>query len=339
MKMTLSHRYLNANLDILDKLGFPKAKALDILGLEAITLKSSFDRMDIDPFVDCINAAAAYTLDPNIALRLGHKFRVGTFGQTGNLYAYCKNLSEVIQMNNRYQKIAIDTGNAEYMKDPSGGHNKCFRPYYADAEKYRPITDIIMGSYVTTYRWLTWGSGEGILSTRLPYPRPDDITAHEEVFQSALVFDSPHTCLEFSAAAMSQHITTHDPERLARAKIQLDKMLGLQMATQSFEQAVSAAIRGALESGQVSSHIVAERMGLSWSVLRTRLNATGEGIRPRLDRIRKLMFIEKYNAGESFAQIAMSLAYNDQPAMNRAFKRWFGMTPSDWRKQQSQTKL
>ena len=84
MKMTLSYHYLNANLNILDKLGFPKTKALDILGLDEAKFKSSFDRMDIDPFVDCINAAASYTSDPNIALRLGHKFRVGTHGQTGN---------------------------------------------------------------------------------------------------------------------------------------------------------------------------------------------------------------------------------------------------------------
>lgn len=337
MKMTLSHRYLNANLDILDKLGFPKALALDILGLQESKLKSSFDRMDIDPFIDCINAAADFTSDTNIALRLGHKFRVGTFGQTGNLYAFCKNLGEVIPMNDRYQKIAIDAGRAEYMKGPSGEHNMCFRPYYSDIEKYRPITDIIMGSYVTTYRWLTWGSGEGILTTRLPYSRPKDICAHEAIFQSALVFGSNYTCLEFSEAAMSQHITTHDPERLMRAKVKLDKILGLQMATQSFEQAVNDAIRGALDSGQVSSHIVAERMGLSWSALRTRLNATGEGIRTRLDDMRKLMFVEKYKAGLSFAEIAMALAYNDQPAMNRAFKRWFGTTPSKWQKEQART--
>ena len=240
-------------------------------------------------------------------------------------------------MNDRYQKIAIDVGNAEYMKDPSGGHNMCFRPYYSDMEKYRPITDIIMASYATAYRWLTWGSGENILSTRLSYPRPDNISAHEEIFQSGLVFDSPNICLEFSEAAMSQHITTYDPERLAQTKIKLDKMLGLQMATQSFEQAVNVTIRAALESGQVSSHIVAERMGLSWSELRTRLNETGEGMRSRLDRTRKSIFVEKYEAGQSFAQIAMSLAYNDQPSMNRAFKRWFGTTPTKWQKERART--
>ena len=339
MKMTLSYRYLEANLNILDKLGFPKAQALDSLGLDEASLESAVDRMDLDPFVDCINAAADFTSDFNIALRLGHKFRVGTFGQTGNIYGYCKNLEQVIPMNDRYQKIAIDAGRVEYMQDPSGGHHMCFRPYYSDMKKYRPITDIIMASYVTTYRWLTWGSGEKILSTHLPYPRPTDISAHHVIFQSDIKFESPHTCLEFSESAMLQDITTHDPERLARAQIKLDRILGLQMALKAFETAVDAGIRGALQSGEVSSHIVAERMGLSWSALRSQLKESGEGIRPRVERIRKAMFIEEYEAGRSFSQIAMSLAYNDQAAMNRAFRRWFDITPSEWRKQNPREKL
>jgi len=334
MKMTLSYRYLEANLNILEALGFPKAHALGLLGLDEASLNAPMERMDIDPFVDCINAAADFTSDTNIALHLGYKFRVGTFGQTGNLYGYCQNLREVIPMNDRYQKVAIDAGRVEYMQDPSGGHHMCFRPYYTDMEKYRPITDIIMASYVTTYRWLTWGSGEDILSTRLPYSRPKDISAHTVIFQSDLKFNSPHTCLEFSENAMLQDITTHDPERLARAQIRLDQILGLQMARRNFEQAVDAAIRGALQSGEVSSQLVAERMGLSWSALRTQLNESGEGIRPRIERIRKTIFIEEYEAGQSFSQIAMSLAYNDQAAMNRAFRRWFDVTPSEWRKRQ-----
>ena len=339
MEMTLSYGYLDANLIILDMLGFPKSRALAFLGLDESSLRWSLDRLDIDSFIDVINAAADFTAEPNIALYLGHKFRVGTFGQTGNLYGSCKDLREVILMNDRYQKVAIDAGRVEYMQDPSGGHHMCFRPYYADTERHRPITDIIMASYVTTYRWLTWGSGENILSTRLPYPRPKNIKVHQEIFQSNIQFDSPHTCLEFSESAMFQDIITHDPERLARAQIKLDGILGQQMALKAFETAVDAAIRGAIESGKVSSHIVAQRMGLSWSALRTQLAESGEGIRPRLDRIRRSMFIEKYEAGQNLTQIAMSLAYNDQAAMNRAFRRWFDMTPSEWRRQREKQGL
>jgi AraC-like DNA-binding protein len=308
MEMTLSYGYLDANLIILDMLGFPKSQALEMLGLDESSLRWSLDRLDIDSFIDVINAAADFTAEPNIALYLGHKFRVGTFGQTGNLYGSCKDLREVILMNDRYQKVAIDAGRVEYMQDPSGGHHMCFRPYYADTERHRPITDIIMASYVTTYRWLTWGSGENILSTRLPYPRPKNIKVHQEIFQSNIQFDSPHTCLEFSESAMFQDIITHDPERLARAQIKLDGIL-------------------------------AQRMGLSWSALRTQLAESGEGIRPRLDRIRRSVFIEKYEAGQNLTQIAMSLAYNDQAAMNRAFRRWFDMTPSEWRRQREKQGL
>lgn len=334
MKMTLSHHYLSANLRILETLGFPKAMALDTLGINETVLNYYTDRMPVDRFVDCLNAAAEYTSNSNIALRLGHKFRVGNFGQTGSLYSYCKYLGQVVELNNRYQKLAIDVGTAEFVQDKSGRYKMFFRPYYENMENCRPITDLIIASYMTTYTWLTWGSGEGVLSTNLSYPRPDDITAHEEVFRSELVFGSGEIFLEFSESTASQVITTHDPERLTQAIVKLDKVLGLQMEAHAFEKAVEAAIRGALQSGQISSHIVAERMGMSWSVLRTRLNESGDGIRPRLDKIRKSIFIEEYEAGKSFAQIAMSLAYNDQPAMNRAFKRWFDMTPSQWQKTQ-----
>ena len=336
MKMTLSHRYLMANLQILDSLGYPKAKALDDLGIDESLLSIARERISLDQFVACINAAAEYTSNPNIALRLGNKFRVGNFGETGSLYSYCKSLGDIVRLNDRYQKLAIDAGSVKLVPGQSGRYKMVFNPYYEDMEKYRPITDLIMAAYMTTYSWLIWGLGETILSTHLSYPRPDDITAHAEIFRSELIFGSRETFMEFSETTVSEVITTHNPEKLSRVILKLDKMLGLQMESHAFEEAIEAAIRGALNSGQISTQVVAERMGMSWSTLRLRLKDSGLGFRPRLDQIRKTMFLEEYQAGKSFGQISMSLAYNDQPAMNRAFKRWFGMTPSKWQKAQSE---
>lgn len=334
--MTLSHRYLNANLMILNSLGFPKAMAMECLDVDERALQASKERMCLDRFAAFVAHASDYTKNPNIALRMGHKFRVASFGQTGGVYSHCKTLADVIRLNNRYQKLAIDAGTVDSIKLANGNYRMFFRPYYEDVEKYRSITDIIMASYMTTYSWLTWGSGEGVLETHLPYARPKNIDAHDEIFRSDVVFNSPETFMEFSSVTGAHIITTHNPEKLTQERMKLDKVLGIEMESRAFERAVETALRGALDEGQVSSHLIAERMGLSWSVLRTRLQATGEGIRPRLDRTRKALFIEKYEAGESFAQIANALAYNDQPAMNRAFKRWFNMTPSQWRNAQAE---
>ena len=235
-------------------------------------------------------------------------------------------------MNNLYQKIAIDAGQVEYIRYSDGSHHMCFKPYYTDYAQYRILTDMILASYITAYRWLSWGSGEDIIAARLPYVPEDQFQHYADILQTPVKGGEEDICVEFSDIAMSQKLTTHDPERLARTRITLDKLLSEQIATQVFEDAVEAAIRGAIEAGQVSSETVAQRMGVSHFALRTQLATTGEGIRPRMDQVRKALFIEKFEAGYSFSQIAMDLAYNDQAAMNRAFRRWFGMTPSEWRR-------
>ena len=95
MKMTLSHSYLKANLKILDTLGFPKSMALECLSIDEAKLNAPMERMCVDRFVACINAAVDFTGRPNIALRMGYKFRVESFGQTGGLYSHCKTLDDV----------------------------------------------------------------------------------------------------------------------------------------------------------------------------------------------------------------------------------------------------
>ena len=211
----------------------------------------------------------------------------------------------------------------------------CFIPHYADLERYRLITDMLVASYVATYRWLSWGGGEDIVCTQLPYVKAGEQAEYERLLQTRVDLGSAHICLEFSELAMSQKLTTRDPERLARKRMTLDKIIGEQTAAADFEKGVEAAIRGAIKSGRVSAQVVADRMGLSASEFRTRLAETGEGIRPRIDRVRKSIFIEKNKQGLSFSQVALCLAYNDQAAMNRAFRRWFDMTPTQWLEENS----
>lgn len=336
MKMTLSHRYLAANLNVLEKLGFSKAVSYEVLELKQAVIETTAGRIDVARFLHLLNQAADQLENPQIALQMGYRFRIATFAQTGGVYGYCRNLKQVIDFNNRYQRLAIHVGDVVYEQDTNGRHYMRLVPFYSDVEHYRPITDLIMGAYVTAFRWLSWGSGEDIVGACLPYSRPSDMSYHDKIFQTKIAFNSDKTCLEFPEAAMSQDLPTHDPERLAKAKSKLEILLSADNATRSFNDAVEASIRGAIESGHVTSHIVADRMELSWSALRRNLKESGRGFRLRVDDVRQVMFLELYNSGESFSQIAQSLAYNDQPALNRAFHRWYGMSPTQWKTQQKQ---
>lgn len=334
MEMTLSHLYLETKIVALEKHGYSRERALDVVGLGDADLARHIDRMAVDQFLALLCDASQVLGDDHIGLRLGHGFRVSTFAQTGNVYGYAKCLKDVIELNGRYQPLAIDAGEISYVQEEDGAHFMRLRPYYDDQEKYRHITDAIMGAYVTAYRWLSWSSGADIAAMRLPYDAPTDTTFHEEVFRCPVEFGREAVCLEFPQSAMDQILPTHDAEKLSRAKARLDQLLGSSDAQASLDSAVEAAIRGAIESGHVTSHIVADRMGRSWSTLRKDLKATDRGFRDRLDRVRQSLFIEMQAERMSFAQISQALAYNDQPAFNRAFKRWYGVSPTQWSAQQ-----
>ena len=71
-------------------------------------------------------------------------------------------------------------------------------------------------------------------------------------------------------------------------------------------------------------------MGQSWSKIRSKLSDPVLSFRYRTDTVRIEMFYEYYKEGLSFAEISQALAFNDQPAFNRAFKRWFGTSPMKW---------
>lgn len=164
LRLHVSHAYVAANAVILADRGFSHARTLVALGMEAETWENAAGRISIDHFLSLLNTASHALADPNLALRVGHAFRVATFAQTGKLYGYCEDLTQVITLNGRYQRLAIDAGKIDQYREGET-HYMRFSPYYRDPIRYRPISDIIMAAYVTAFRWLSWG-GRGKMWSR-----------------------------------------------------------------------------------------------------------------------------------------------------------------------------
>ena len=334
LKMTMSGRYLLAQLDILNDLGFSYKESYQALEFNKSRLGNGSQRVPVAALLPVFKAAEIALDNPLIGLEVGFRFRIGNFAQTGAIYSYCENLRQVIGLNQRYQRLAIDIAHITYLhnkgSDGEEHHYMQFTPYYHDHEKYRHITDMVMGSYGTTYRWLSWGSGEDIKGVHLPYDKPKDMNLYERVFQSKVSFSTPLTALEFSPAMMIAPLTTHDPEKLAALIAQLDKMTNASEAQLSLKTAVETAMKAALQKGSISITIIANRLNRTERQLRIDMKKAGMSYRHMLDSIRQDLFFEYYKNGESFASIAQYLAYNDQAAFNRAFRRWYDMSPGEW---------
>lgn len=325
----MASRYLDAQIATLDAHGFSKQDSLSVLGIQEKDLSDKYNRFDLSRLTPLYEAAAKALNDPHIDLRVGFEFRVSTFEQTGNIYTVCENIRQVVEMNRRYQPMAIYAGDVSLVEDGSGCYLN-FVPFYDETKQGSIITNIVFGSYGTAFRWLNWGSGKGLKAVFLRQGKPEDINLFEHVFDCPIHFSSTHNRLEFFPEHLDLPFPTRDPIKLAKFKAQLDHVMRSERSQESFLNAVALSLRDQMENGQVNLSNLQIDLNLSENKARKAFTRAKTSFRAELDKARQLYFKSLVKEGESYAMIAQKLCYGDQAAFSRAFKRWYGCAPGDW---------
>lgn len=332
LESTFSIRFLLTQIDFLDSLGYFRENSFSFLNLSAEKFDEANLRIDINEVERLYREASKTLNDPFLGLRVGHSFRVSNFGKTGSIYTFCKDLKHVIQMNAKYQRFSVDAGKISY--DNKGwtsisGHFLSLIPYDKNRHCYH-VLNMIVAAYATTFNWLSWGLGSEIISISFSEDKPSDATLFEEIYDCPVFFGQEKLGIEFSDNAIHAPLTTRNDEKLAMYVAILDTFSNTQNVNESLEISVRESIRSALNLGYVSLPIIAARLNMSERQLRQNLYAADLRYRALLDAERQKIFSELHEKGVSFSIISQELCYNDQAAFNRAFKRWYGMTPSQY---------
>jgi AraC-like DNA-binding protein len=105
------------------------------------------------------------------------------------------------------------------------------------------------------------------------------------------------------------------------------------------QSAFPAKVREAIEAELTNGaplDAVAERLHISASGLRSRLRQHGTTYSALLDGLRRDRAKEALRRGDlSLAEVGHALGFAHPPAFHRAFRRWFGVTPSAFREARS----
>lgn len=337
--MKVSWSYAAAQIAILDSLGFSKQSAYEALGFDEHSTPHPSARLPASHLNKVFEQAETALNDPLISLRVGYEFRISNFGKTGNIYSFCKNLSEVLVLNARYQPLAVDIGKISTVTEPdeTTGQMRYFLDYDLYCENYqaiRHVFNLIFGAYATAFRWLTWSSAYELKGIYVQQGPTIDEALFEKVFQCPVYFNQAYNRIEFFEESMRASLSTHDPVRKAQMMAELDAYMASQHAQDSFRRSLRVTIEQAIARGDVNRSNIQQSLNLSDGKFRQKLKDVGLKYRPFLDSVRQDLFEQKYAQGLSLAQIAQELGYNDQAAFTRAFKRWHGVSPSQFVKKQ-----
>jgi AraC-like DNA-binding protein len=166
-------------------------------------------------------------------------------------------------------------------------------------------------------------------------PPPSDTTELRRLFRDCeLRFNQPRDCMWFSDADWLREVQ--------HRRCDLIKMLELRTGAlrSSFEHVGPTAqeVRRIMAVGLGSTpplqlYDVAKKVGMSPRTLQRRLNDEGMSFGELLDGVRRACAYQLLrDRTHSLAAIAYLLGFSEQSAFTRAFKRWTGMTPIQFRR-------
>jgi AraC-like DNA-binding protein len=161
--------------------------------------------------------------------------------------------------------------------------------------------------------------------------RPGDIKAFRKVFEVPLYFDAEHYALMFSRNWLDVCPPGADTEmqRLLRKQV-----LALESEhSLEFPDQVRKVLRSTLITSHHSEEYIAELFSMRSHTLSRRLEACGTSFHELVDECRFDMAREMLrNTSLSIGEIGASLGYSRASSFIRAFRRWSGITPVEWRK-------
>jgi AraC-like DNA-binding protein len=173
---------------------------------------------------------------------------------------------------------------------------------------------------------------------RLTRPPPARPTRHAALLGAPVAFGCATAALRIPPAAWRAPLPGADPGLLATLR-ELAEHAGLGgppggprgAAGADLAVQVRSRLRLLLPEGRAAAAEVAEALGLSERTLHRRLQAEGVNFRRVLEAFREAEAERLLHAGRlPLGEVALRLGFSDQTAWNRAFRRWKGMSPTEW---------
>lgn len=177
------------------------------------------------------------------------------------------------------------------------------------------------------------GSRVPILEARFRHSAPEDASQAERFFGLRPEYEASWTGTVIDTAILARPIAGHDPVRNAELHAQAERLLNELAADRELDREVLDAVGRCVTDGHDPSlQRVASMLGLHPKTLNRRLRLAGASFRDLQARYR-MALAERYlrDPRLTVTDIAFRLGYSEKSAFNRAFRRWRGQSPAEFR--------
>lgn len=166
------------------------------------------------------------------------------------------------------------------------------------------------------------------------HPRPKDISEHQRIFNAPLFFDQGENKLVFKTEYLGLPVITSNQSVLENLEKMAKELQSKIYNDGPLSEKVSQTIFNMVGTEKTEMESIARKLAISPRNFQNHLKKEGVTFQQLLNHVRKekAMYMLK-NENYSISEIAFLLGYAEQSVFSRAFKRWAGLPPRDYRSQ------
>ncbi len=281
-----------------------------------------------------ISNALALSPEPGLGLRAGERYSLMTHGLVGVATMACPTVLEGLQVLARYhptraqfveQQLETDDDNLiiqfdlRVERDPVGQF----------------LLEALLVSQVSTLRFLLGDRVEDMI-VELACPQPDYVELYPPRVPGELRFDCPHNRMILPRSYGELAVPTHDANlqkwALQQCEQQFEQLNKPAAKTDSYTTRTLTILRQT-PGRTLTQDQVAYMLNVSPRTLLRRLREEGSTYKQLVDQEQQRLAQYYLDHTQSTIEtIAEQLGYHDQSSFRRAFKRWFGLLPSEYRR-------
>lgn len=267
--------------------------------------------------------------DETLGLSTGQRQTPISWGLPGLAMLTCETLGEAVDYG-----IAHQGDNGALLEHSASTLAEEFiievKPKIFDSAIESFLVEEAFSSAVAVVRHLV-GPSFTPLRLELAYPRPAYAPAYRKLFQCPVHYGTGRNRLITEARWLTMRLPGYDEIICGPLRAQLDTVLGRSAYRNELIESLRSHLRTRLdELGSLDE--MAKQLNMSERTLRRKLTEQGYTYRGLVDEIRyeRARDLLRHSA-QSIAGVAQALGFSDAHTFRRAFKRWSGQLPGQFR--------
>ena len=275
--------------------------------------------------------AIALALDDEFFGQDSRRMKAGSFAMLCHSVLSCKTLGHALERSLRFYGLILDDISGTLIRDAKEAR-VVLHERVAGASLRVFAHELLLMLLYGVSCWLV-GRRIPILRTEFSYAEPAHSAEYRLMYCADLSFDRPNTVFAFEASYLDLPVVQNERSIKESLRTAPESILLKYKNSSSLPARVRRRLRLFLPGELPDFERLADEMNMAPATMRRRLHEEGASYQSIKDQLRRDLAISHLShTSRGVMDIALELGFSERSAFHRAFRKWTGASPGEFRR-------